>query len=92
VSEESLPNTNAFEELALKTIRALGGEILDRKMFYRKGIELGGFTKAQLAIPPPPGNRGSFSNKIEFSLSFALSHLKHAGRVDNPRRGVWRIR
>src|SRR3954467_5956599 len=92
VREDSLPDTKAFEELAVKTIRALGGEIQDRKTFYRKGVELGGFTETQLAVPPPPGNQGSFDSKVEFSLSFALSHLKQAGRVENPRRDVWRVR
>jgi hypothetical protein len=91
VAQELLPDTNAFEELALRTIRALGGEIQDRAGYYRKGIELGGFTEAQLAVPPPPGNQASFNNKVEFSLSFALSHLKHAGRLENPHRGVWRL-
>jgi hypothetical protein len=88
---EDLPDTAAFEELAMKTVRSLGGEIQDRATYYRKGIELGGFTREQIAIPPPPGNQAGFNSKVEFALSFALSRLKKSGRLENPRRGVWRI-
>ena len=89
---DSLPDAEWFAALSLRTIRALGGQITDRRSYYRKAIELGEFTRDQLAVPPPPKNTANLNNKIEFELSFALSKLKQKGLLENPSRGVWRIR
>jgi hypothetical protein len=53
-----LPDAKWFAELALRTIRALGGQITDRRTYYREGLQIGGFTPEQVAIPPPPAQHG----------------------------------
>ena len=87
---EELPPNSKFQELVIAALRDLGGTA-KRWDIINRGIELGRFTPAQLAVPPPPRNKGGFENRIQFEFSFALTHLKSAGRITNPSRGVWTL-
>ena len=90
MTTEVLPPNSKFQDLVIAALRDLGGTA-ERWDIINRGIELGRFTPAQLAVPPPPRNKGRFDNRIQFEFSFALTHLKGAGRITNPSRGVWTL-
>jgi hypothetical protein len=89
-SNAALPSSDWFQDLVIRALINLGGEA-ERQAIYRRARKLADFSPAQRAVPPPPRNRGGFHDRIGFELSLALSHLKAAGRLDNPRRGLWRL-
>ncbi len=89
-ADPTLPPNAWFQDLALRTLRDLGGEA-ERNAIYRRAPELHEFSPAQLAIVPPQGNRGDFADRITYEISFALSKLKEKGLVSNPERGLWKL-
>ena len=90
MTDGGLPPNPWFQDLIVRTVVDLGGEA-KRQAIYRRARELADFSPAQRAVPPPPRNRGGFDDRIGYELSWALTHLKKAGRLKNPRRGVWRL-
>jgi hypothetical protein len=96
MSEKSglIPPKKTFQDLILRALLELGatdGDTASRHHVMAKATELGRFSDAQLAVPPPPRNRGGFKSWIAYELSFALSDLKDAGWITNPRRGMWTL-
>ena len=83
-----MPTGPEIQRLVLRALHALGGRA-HRQTITRKAIELGGFTREQLAVPPPPKNTGRFGNKIKFMVSIALSTLKKKGLITNVGDGDW---
>jgi restriction endonuclease Mrr len=90
MTEGLIPPNDWFQDLVVRTLVDLGGQA-ERQTIYRRARELANFTEAQRAVPPPPGNNATLPDRIEFELSFALSKLKAAGRLEHPSRGVWRL-
>jgi hypothetical protein len=68
---EKNPPMPTGPEIQRLMMRALGGRAY-RQTIIRKVLEQGAFTRAQLAVPPPPRNTGRFDNKIKFMVSIAL--------------------
>lgn len=87
-STAELPTT--FESLTIRALEELGGEA-HRHAIRDRAIERGRFTSEQLAVPAPPSKRGQYPNQVEYQLSWALSHLHAAGRVERARPSVWRL-
>ncbi len=52
-------------------------------------LDFGGFTERELGAAPPADGQ---TRPVEHHLSWALTDLKRAGRLENPRRSVWALR
>lgn len=73
-----------MKELLVRALRDLGGRA-SRSQVRDRAIELGDFTKAELARQSAkPG-----MTQVEYQLGWALSQLKNEGRLANPQRGIW---
>jgi hypothetical protein len=75
---------------ALEALVALGGAGR-REEVLEEALARGGFTPRELAAPCAPSGGGSYARAVDHELSWALTHLKRDGRVENPRRGIWRL-
>jgi 5-methylcytosine-specific restriction endonuclease McrA len=74
----------------LDAIRALGGEA-QRGAIREWALAYGGFTSRELAAPPPEPVAKQFGSLVEHKLSWALTDLKRARLLENPRWNTWRL-
>jgi hypothetical protein len=74
----------------LDAVRALGGEA-ERRAIVQRALADGGFTRHELAAPPPPAAAVKFPSMVDYQLSWALTNLKRDGLLENPARSVWRL-
>src|SRR3954447_16904493 len=70
----------------LRALSELGGEAT-RAEITLQARAVGDFTPRELAAPGPPKQ----ASRVEFELSWALTHLKREGLLLNPRRSVWAL-
>jgi hypothetical protein len=90
IAEEGGLRLAEVEPVTIEAFRALGGRA-HRHAIYRKVPELGKFTSAQRALPPPARNRGGFDDKLTFLISFSLSTLAKQGRLRRLGGGEWEL-
>ena len=74
----------------LDAVRGLGGEA-ERRAIVQRALADGGFTRRELAAPPPPAASVKFASMVDYELSWALTNLKRDGLLENPARSVWRL-
>lgn len=74
----------------LEALSALGGEGT-RGEILKRGRTEGGFSARELEAPAPRKARHSHARMVDYQLSWALTHLKREGLVENPQRGWWRL-
>jgi hypothetical protein len=84
-----LPKAAEYRELILTALQDLGGRA-SRDALTSRALELGHFTEAQLAVPPPPSHP-QYASQIAYRFSWAMTDLKRAGRIENPERSVWAL-
>jgi hypothetical protein len=89
-ADTQLPDGATLERLMLDALKALGGRA-QRQAIKRKALELGRFTRAQLAIPAPPSKRGQYPNRLSYLLDWALNALKRQQRVRRIGPGEWEL-
>src|SRR5688572_1977905 len=76
-----------FQTLMLPVLHDLaGGERTGQQTLDALGAEFN-LTAEELALRLPSGKQSTFTNRI----AWAKSHLKGAGLVESPRRGVHRL-
>ena len=86
----ALPAQPTFHLLILRALRELGGRA-ERQAIRRRAVELGHFTTTQLAIPASPSKRRQYGSMIDCRLSWALTQLKHTGRVERVAPSTWAL-
>lgn len=74
----------------LEALGALGGEAR-RRSILSHALEHGGFTRRELEAPSPEVVAHKFDSLVEHQLTWALTHLRRDGLVENPARGRWRL-
>lgn len=84
-----LPSRDLVRSLVMEALEQLGGEAR-REEIVDRAVEIGGFTEAQLSVPPPPSHL-RYGSLISYWLSWALSENKKRGFLENPSREVWRL-
>jgi hypothetical protein len=88
--DAKLPDRATLAGLMLEALKALGGRA-QRQPIKRKAVELGRFTREQLAIPAPPSKRGQYPNQLEYRLDWALNALHRQQRVRRVGPGEWEL-
>jgi hypothetical protein len=84
----TMPPASELRPLILRALDSLGGTA-HRNALIRRTIELGAFTREQLAVPPPATNTGRFANHISCLISTSISGLKKRGEITNIGGGRW---
>ena len=74
----------------MDALRTLGGKA-SRARLMDVAHRDGGFSDRELTTPAPGKSRGKYESRVAYELSWALSHLKREGYVENPARAQWQI-
>ncbi len=73
-----------------RALERLGGTA-ERHEIKETALALADFSPAQLSVPAPPSKISQYPNRIEYELSWALTHLGKAGLVERVAPRTWRI-
>ena len=88
MTEAVVPPQREFYNPVLQALHNLGGSGTTQEI-YDEVVKLMGLTDAQLKVPTSPG--ADKKALVATHLSWARSHLKSYGLLENPRRGVWTL-
>ena len=89
--EVDLPQARALAPLIVRALEHLGGEV-ERKEIIETAIRLGRFSAAQRAVPSRATRaNANHPSELHHRLSWAMSHARSAGEIENVRPRVWRL-
>jgi restriction endonuclease Mrr len=74
----------------LEALKALGGEAR-RDAIHERALADGGFSRRELAAPPPERAGEKYARLVDHDLSWALTNLRRDGLVEKPEWGTWRL-
>jgi restriction endonuclease Mrr len=86
-----LPPARSLTHLIVAALTHLGGEA-ERHKIIDTAIKLGHFTEAQRAVPSrATRTTAKHASELHHRLSWAMSHARIAGEIEQVRLGVWRL-
>ena len=85
----SFPHLDKCKKAILAAFDQLGGRA-ERGRIVELASKLGNFTAAERSVPAPPSHR-NYGTYLSYRLSWALTHLRQDGAVENPERGWWEL-
>jgi hypothetical protein len=91
VRRDDIPDKETCDDAIVRSLESLGGEAY-RDDIIARALELGGFTREQLAVPPPPSKVGIYPTYVAYRLSWALTELRRDGVVDVVAPTRWTLR
>jgi Mrr restriction endonuclease-like protein len=86
-----LPPARSLTHLIVQALNQLGGQA-ERRRIIDTAIDLGHFTAAQRAVPSgATRTKANHPSELHHRLSWAMSHARNAGEIEQVRQGVWRL-
>lgn len=86
-----MPQARDLADLIVRSLEMLGGKA-HRHDVTRKAIEIGAFTRAQLAEPTHAiAKRRTYPTELHYRMSLAITHARNAGLIERVERNVWRL-
>jgi hypothetical protein len=86
-----LPPARSLTHLIVQALTQLGGQA-ERHNIIDTAVNLGNFTDAQRAVPSRATRaKAKHASELHHRLSWAMSHARNAGEIEQVRLGVWRL-
>ena len=90
MTEIRIPDNRDLMYPTLVAVRHLGGSATKSELL-EKVPEFAGVSDEQLAVVFPEDSRYEGKSKVLYRITWACTHLKRIGALENSQRGVWSI-